>query len=416
MEVSQAVIFAGGRGSRLGTLTDSLPKPMMDICGRPFLDHLIRNLVRQGISEVVILTGYLKEAIRDYFETYPIPKVEIKFSEGPVEWDTGERLVQAESLLKKNFFLLYSDNYTVVDLSSLLKSFKQSPSSLQLLLAEKSRGNISINEAGFVLKYDRGRKDDNCPYVEIGFMLCNRDSILKILREGENQSFSSVIEKLVESHEVRAVISEHPYLSVSDPERLEITRKYFSAKKILILDRDGTINKKLESKRYLTELSEFEFVQGFEESIRKLSEHNYSFIVITNQAGIATGDIDPNNLKEIHNYLAKQFLAWGAELLEIFTCPDHWSDSLSGRRKPAPGMFVEASKAYSFLLDRTIYVGDDPRDMKAAERAGCRGIYLSESQKGLADLELSDYFRAQQLHISKDWLDACQAILMLDGK
>ena len=63
----QAVIFCGGLGTRLRPLTDSLPKPMMPILDKPFLEYLLQQLSEQGINRFVLLTGYLGEMIQEYF-------------------------------------------------------------------------------------------------------------------------------------------------------------------------------------------------------------------------------------------------------------------------------------------------------------------------------------------------------------
>jgi len=57
----QALILAGGKGTRLGSLTERVPKPMLQVAGRPFIEHLIWNLKRHGISDIILSVGYLAE-------------------------------------------------------------------------------------------------------------------------------------------------------------------------------------------------------------------------------------------------------------------------------------------------------------------------------------------------------------------
>jgi histidinol phosphatase-like enzyme len=61
----------------------------------------------------------------------------------------------------------------------------------------------------------------------------------------------------------------------------------------------------------------------------------------------------------------------------IYVCPHHWEDNCD-YRKPAPGMLLQASKDFLFRLDKTFFIGDDPRDCQAAYNAGCRSIFLGE--------------------------------------
>ena len=62
----QAVILAGGQGTRLRPVTDTIPKPLVPVCGRPFLSYLLEQIKSQGIHEVLLLVGYLAGQIRDY--------------------------------------------------------------------------------------------------------------------------------------------------------------------------------------------------------------------------------------------------------------------------------------------------------------------------------------------------------------
>ena len=72
--------------------------------------------------------------------------------------------------------------------------------------------------------------------------------------------------------------------------------------------------------------------------------------------------------------------AEGIDILQVYVCPHHWEDNCDCR-KPKPGMLFQASKDHLFRLDRTVFVGDDPRDLEAAEQAGCRGLFWEDSPK-----------------------------------
>lgn len=401
----QAVILAGGRGVRLRPITDHLPKPMIDVAGTPFLGHLIRSLERKGVQRVLILTGYKKEIVHNYFIDNPDYNIEITFSEGEEEWDTGKRLSYAAHLLDEYFFLLYGDNYTPINYQDLWNYFFQKECDLQIVAREKVKGNLVVDiTTNKVLAYDKLRQDPEARYVDLGFMTCRRDAVLSILESEPNPSFNIVIEKLATEGRLLIYKTPHPYLSISDIERLNITREYFSTKKIILVDRDGTLNSKPLNARYVTTVDELEILEDAKHGVRNLAEHGYSFVVITNQAGVATGDVTSEALNKIHEKLAASFAELGVPLLGIYTCTDHWSDQKSLRRKPAPGMFIEASNDHRFLLETTYYVGDDPRDMEAARNAGCSGIFLSKEPRVFENRQHPDY-------LAPDWNAVCDYIL-----
>ncbi|HZD39283.1 MAG TPA: nucleotidyltransferase family protein, partial [Terriglobales bacterium] len=107
----QAVILAGGRGTRLRPLTDTRPKPMVEICGKPFLEYQIEQLRQQGFERVLLLLGYLPEVVKDYFGNGHRWGVEIEYAVTAVDDETGKRVKLAEPLLDSCFLLLYCDNY-----------------------------------------------------------------------------------------------------------------------------------------------------------------------------------------------------------------------------------------------------------------------------------------------------------------
>ena len=121
--IRQAVILCGGLGKRLMPLTKKLPKPMLKLNNKPFLEYIINLLKENGITEILILGGYRYEKITKYFEDGKKFGVNIKYSIGPVEWDTGERVYNAKKKLNRFFFLLYSDNIFSVNFNKIFKNF-----------------------------------------------------------------------------------------------------------------------------------------------------------------------------------------------------------------------------------------------------------------------------------------------------
>ena len=85
MRINQAVILCGGKGTRLGKLTKNLPKPMVNVSGKPFLEHLIIQLKKNGVKNIILLIGYKGEIIKKYFNTGKQFGVNISYSYLPSE-------------------------------------------------------------------------------------------------------------------------------------------------------------------------------------------------------------------------------------------------------------------------------------------------------------------------------------------
>jgi len=382
-KINQAVILCGGKGERLRPLTQSTPKPMIKIDNRPFLEFLIKKISSQGINRFVILSGYLGDQIKDYFGSGADWGIDIQYSHGPTEWDTAKRLWESRNLLDKSFLFLYSDNYINLDLIKLENHHYNSKKPLTLSLAKKENGNIAIDKKSKVIKYDLNRDDLSLDLVEIGFMIANKSQIIGYY-DNKNSSFSKIIEKMTRDGKVSGFQYHNNYYSISDPSRLEITREYLLKNKILILDRDGTINRRPAKAKYIRSWDDFIWLPGAVKALKILSNEGFKFIVISNQAGIARKMVSEDEVKSINKRMQDELMEESIEILETYYCPHHWDDGCFCR-KPNPGLFFEASSDHLFRIEKTLFIGDDSRDCQAAYNAGCKSIFVGDKNE-LEDL------------------------------
>ena len=401
-------MLCGGRGERLRPLTDNQPKPMVAVNDRPFLFYLLHQLSSHGIKRFVLLTGYLGEMIQDYFGDGSQWGWQITYSQRPTEWQTAARVFEVLNELDEKFILLYSDNFAQLRLSELLKKNSDYGSAITLSIAEKSPGNIAIDSDGRVLSYDAGRNSKDSNFVEIGYSLIDKNKISDCLERHKGESFAEVIRGLATTQAVSAVLVKTGYESISDPSRRAETADYLKPKKILLLDRDGTLNKKSLPGEYINSLSEFIWIESSRNALKILAENGFSFIVITNQAGVSLGKTTVSDLEAIHDQLRIDFESDGLKLLDIYVCTDHWNSN-SKFRKPEPGMFFAAANQHKFRLDQVIYVGDDIRDGVAAGNAGCKSVLISSgSRSELVDKSI--------LEVGKSLSDLVPTILETYGK
>ncbi len=374
----QAAILCGGLGSRMRPLTDTLPKPMALVNGRPFLEYLIEQMREQGIRRVLLLTGYRGEMIRDHFGNGAAFGVEIGYSYGPVEWDTGRRIWEARAQLEDSFLLLYSDNFIPFRLDKLLAFHARRKSIVSLLLQPKAGGNIRVDGGGEVTLYDPSRSQPGLDHVEIGYMVVERD-VMFARYDQPDISFSQILMKLAQERQLSGMICRDPYHSISDPDRWKLAERYLAVKRILLIDRDGTISRRPPRGEYVTRWQEFHWIEETVESMRRLSAAGFRFIVLSNQAGIARGMVSAGAVDSINRRMVQGLKTHGVEVLDVYVCPHHWNDGCECR-KPAPGMFFRASREHLLRMDRTVYIGDDPRDCLAADNAGCFSVMVGSQR------------------------------------
>ncbi len=387
-EIKQAIILAGGMGTRLRPLTYSVPKPMAPVNGVPFLNHLLRLLKKNGISQVVLLLGYLAEKVVDHYGDGSRFGMDIRHSIGDVSLETGSRIRNAEPLLHEDFLLMYCDNYWPLNLKN-LQRFHEKQGTLATVTVYANRdgttkNNTLVDEQGTVVKYDKSRRDPNLNGVEIGFFLLNRKALQFLPREGNISFEKTVFPPLIERRQLSGFRSEHRYYSIGTPERLALTETFLQPRKILFLDRDGVINRKAPRAEYIRNWGEFEFLPGVIDALKLFAEHGYSMHLITNQAGIARGVMTEDDLRSIHDNLLRELGKHNVRMEGIQYCPHGWDEGCACR-KPKPGMFFQAAREHHLDLTRAMFIGDDERDAQAGEAAGVETLLVTPG-RGLLEI------------------------------
>lgn len=143
--------------------------------------------------------------------------------------------------------------------------------------------------------------------------------------------------------------------------------------KLVILDRDGTINE--DSDAHIKSPSEWRPIEGSLEAIARLTHAGYRLVVATNQSGIARGLFDTSTLIAIHDRLQQAAAQSGGRINAFFFCP-HAADSACECRKPRPGMLLEIARRFNVSIADVYMVGDAQRDLEAAAAAGARPVLV----------------------------------------
>ena len=383
--VRQAVILAGGIGTRLRPLTYKIPKPMIALNNRPFLEYLIDLLKENGIEEVILLLGYLPEKIKEYFGNGSKFGMNIKYSIGDISFETGKRIKNAEELLDDNFLLMYCDNYWPLNLKKLVKYHDEhnvlTTVTIYTNKDNSTKSNIKVDDQRYVTLYDKSREEENLSGVDIGFFVINK----KIFELMPNTNFSfekEILPKLIKEKKIAGYLTDYRYYSIGNLERLSITEKFFQPKKVIFLDRDGVINKKPPKAEYIKSWDEFEFLSDSIEAISVLTKNGYDIYIISNQAGIARGMMTDNDLEEIHRNMVNEIEKKGGKVSDIYYCPHGWDEGCECR-KPKPGMFFQAAKEHYIDLTKAVFIGDDERDLQAGNAAGCKTVLVRTNKSFL---------------------------------
>lgn len=409
--------MAGGKGTRIAAVRSDLPKPMIPVCGKPILEWQIENLKASGLTDVVLVIGHLGEVIKDYFGDGSRWGVTISYFIETQPLGTAGALFRMPEL-QEDFLLMSGDVMLDVDfnrfinfhkdrqaLASLTVHPNNHPFDSSLIVTEilpASNGGMPIH-TNRVVKW-MNKEDERLYYrnvVNAGIEMISprllEEARAKLPSLDKVDLDRDVLKPAIESGKIYAYETSEYIKDMGTPERLvEVENDLLSGKiaahnlsvkqKAVFLDRDGTINK---TSGFLTDINDFELIEGAAEAIKQINKSGYLAVVVTNQPVIARGDCSFEQLQEIHNKMETLLGKEGAFIDGLFLCPHHTDKGFEGERieykldcecrKPKAGLFVQAQKALNIDLSQSYMVGDSAIDIKAAENAGCKKAFLIET-------------------------------------
>jgi NDP-sugar pyrophosphorylase family protein len=172
------VVLAGGLATRLRPLTQKIPKALIEVAGRPFLEHQIDLLKQNGIPEVILCVGYLGEMIEQRYRDGETLGIRIRYSfDGPKLLGTGGAIKRALALLPDAFFVLYGDSYLPVDYQAVAAAFNEAGERALMTVFANSDAWDTSNvwfEKGRIRLYSKRQKLSEMRHIDYGLMICSR--------------------------------------------------------------------------------------------------------------------------------------------------------------------------------------------------------------------------------------------------
>jgi D,D-heptose 1,7-bisphosphate phosphatase len=379
---NQAVVLAGGLGTRLGEKTMSLPKPMMDVAGLPYLDYLIRHLVRQGIAEIVLSVGHLHNTISEFFGDGSGHGVSIRYVVEDQPLGTGGALRNCLSHLSDRFFVLNGDTLFDVNLAALSMASDQHVMALKSVPDMARYGGVKIHEGKVTRFIEKG---ESGPGSINGGVLCLNRKAVEEMPHGKSSIEVDLLPTLVANRSLDAFTSDTFFIDIGLPESLQEAQTEIPAwekKPIAFLDRDGVLN---HDSVHLFRIEEFKWIPGAVDAVRHLNDSGYHVVIVTNQAGIAKGCYTEEEFMALTDWMKFELWQRGAHVDAVYFCPFHPEGVVeayrkdSEDRKPRPGMLLRAMRELPHSFSGSFFVGDQVSDRMAAEAAGVRFLQFSGS-------------------------------------
>lgn len=410
----KVVIMAGGKGTRIASINADVPKPMIEICGKPILEHQIECLKRQNFKDITLVIGHLGNVIENYFGNGKKFGVNINYITEETPLGTGGALYFLKGEIEDDFLLLNGDVIFNVDIKRFYKKHKENEALVTILTHPNSHpydsGIIESDAEGRVIKWYT-KEEERKWYrnrVNAGLHMISNELLNRFDAAVKKDLDRDILKPLIEEKKlyiydspeyVKDMGTPERFLSVSqDMESGLIDHKNLSEKqKAIFLDRDGTINKYV---GFLKNIEDMILIEGVDEAILKINQSGYLAIVVTNQPVIARGEVSVGELRMIHNKMETLLGKSGAYVDDIFYCPHHPDKGYLGERteykidcicrKPKPGLLMMAAEKYNIDLQQSWMVGDGKNDIIAGREAGCKTIYLGNDEADYGQTETAE--------------------------
>ena len=156
--------------------------------------------------------------------------------------------------------------------------------------------------------------------------------------------------------------------------------------KAVFLDRDGVINQEISD--YVYRVEDFKFNVGLFAALRLLQEYNYKLIVVTNQGGVAKGRYTHDEVNKVHSFMLNKLTKEGIQIDDVYFCPHHHTITPCLCRKPNSMMLEKALAKHQIDASKSFLIGDNERDVLAAEKAGVKGILIESNTNILARVKM----------------------------
>lgn len=211
-------VLCGGFGTRLGALTRELPKPMIDVGGRPYLERVLESFAARGLRDFVLLTGFKHEVIEAHFGDGASRGYRIAYSRELEPLGTGGALREARPLLGERFLLTFGDVLRRFDYDRFVQ---QHPANCLAVYPRLTTGNSDVSD-GLVVRFDKHAPE--LPFVDAGFSVM-QNSTIDLLPDAGACSFEEIVyANLAEHGGLEGEIVDHDFCDIGTPEELAATR------------------------------------------------------------------------------------------------------------------------------------------------------------------------------------------------
>lgn len=407
--ISQLVILAGGKGTRLGSIAQAIPKPLVPVAGKPVLQHQLELAASAGITDVRIFAGHLADQIQSFVGDGSRSGLKVLVEVESAPLGSAGAVLEKLDTLAESFLVVYGDTMLAVDLRRFAAEHESQAADFTAFVHPNDHPHdsdlVETDAEGWVTAlhpypHQPGRYYGNL--VNAALYAIRRESLRPWAGQTLKRDFAKDVIPMIMAARgsVYACRSTEYIKDMGTPERLEKVERDWSAGRIrlrseqqlepaVFLDRDGTLN---EENGFIRSPEQLRLLPGVAPALRRLRGAGYRLVILTNQPVLARGEASAEDLQAIHRKLEWELGKDGAFLDAIYYCPHHPDKGFAGERselkgpcdcrKPATGMLERACRELALDPARSWMIGDTTLDLEMARRGGVRSILVQTGSAG----------------------------------
>jgi D-glycero-alpha-D-manno-heptose 1-phosphate guanylyltransferase len=388
--VKEAIILAGGLGTRLREALPDLPKCMAPVNGRPFLFYVINYLRSQGIEKFIFSLGFRHEVVEAYLNAeFSTLNFQCLIEKEPLGTG-GAILASCYKSSEQTVLVVNGDTIFKVDVIKAFIAHNKHRSDCTLILKLMENfdryGVVELNDDDSIKSF-KEKQFYKIGLINGGVYILNTEQFLAEELPSKFSFEKDYLEKYFETRKIYGTVQDEYFIDIGIPEdyfrvQQELKQPELDLKKIdkkwtLFLDRDGVINYEKKDD-YIRNWKEFKFYEGAKEALKILAEKFGIIIVVSNQRGISKGLMTEDDLSNIHQHMQREIESSGGRIDGIYYCTA--IDSKDPYRKPNPGMaFLAKQDLPEIDLSKSIIAGNKPSDMLFGKNAGIHSVYIAST-------------------------------------
>jgi len=384
--MTDLVILAGGKGTRIKKLVGNIPKPLAEFNKIKFLDYLLNFYCKFNLNNIFIIAGYKGNMIYKKYNGVVKNSIKITCIVEKYPMGTGGALKFLKKKLSSNFFVVNGDSLHDFDIFELFKIKKKKIQAISLcnvkrkIKSYKKFNNLKLKKN--LVEFSNSVKNIN---ISSGIYLFDK-SIFKFFKKKCISLEDDIIFRLIKKKKITGIVKKNNFfLDIGTPKDFKKTeKKLFQLfyKPAIFLDRDNTINI---DTGYTHKIRNFKFIPKILKFL-KIAKKKYHLFIVTNQAGIGHNIFKTTDLIKLQKYI-KKFLYYNNKktfINDIRYCPFHPKAKLKKYRKKSlfrkPGNLMIEDLFKTWLINRkkSFFIGDSTKDKYAAMKSNINFVWVYE--------------------------------------